>query len=228
MAKQAKKKKRKVGIGVFFTFVLAWTLMALILPLNEIWGLALATVISGLLAFVVGKRSAKKQIKLEEEMRKEEEALLNDNLSPIVTEANRALREMAKLYSNIKDADVKLKINELMRITDKIMQNAVADPDDITQTKKFLNYYLPTTIKLLHSYDRMSSQGIEGETLDKTMKNINEMLDEAIEAFKKRLDSMFENQALDIETDIEVMNTMLAREGLSSCKDFRVETQKGS
>ena len=68
----------------------------------------------------------------------------------------------------------------------------------------------------------MSSQGIEGENLDRSMKNINEMLDATIEAYKKRLDSLFENQALDIETDIEVMNTMLAREGLSGGKDFDI------
>ena len=59
------------------------------------------------------------------------------------------------------------------------------------------------------------------------MKNINEMLDQAIVAYKKRLDSLFENQALDIETDIEVMNTMLAREGLSGTNDFEV-LEKGT
>ena len=59
------------------------------------------------------------------------------------------------------------------------------------------------------------------------MKNINEMLDAAIEAFKKRLDSLFENQALDIETDIAVMNQMLAREGLSGEKDFKVSAGGG-
>ena len=68
----------------------------------------------------------------------------------------------------------------------------------------------------------MSAQGIEGENLDKSMKSINEMLDQAIVAYKKRLDSLFENQALDIETDIEVMNQMLAREGLSGGKDFEL------
>jgi len=115
---------------------------------------------------------------------------------------------------------VRMKINEIMRITDKICQDAIEDPSDIPQIKKFMNYYLPTTIKLLNSYDRMSAQGIEGANLDKSMKSINEMLDAAIDAYKKRLDSLFENQALDIETDIKVMNTMLAREGLAGNKDF--------
>jgi 5-bromo-4-chloroindolyl phosphate hydrolysis protein len=128
---------------------------------------------------------------------------------------------------SIKDPEVRQKINELMRITDKITQDAITDPSDIPQIRKFMNYYLPTTIKLLNAYDRMSSQGIQGENLDKSMKNINEMLDQAIVAYKKRLDSLFENQALDIETDIEVMNTMLAREGLSGTNDFEV-LEKGT
>ena len=124
---------------------------------------------------------------------------------------------------SIKDPEVRGKINEIMRITDKIAQDAISDPSDIPQIKKFMNYYLPTTIKLLNAYDRMSAQGIEGENLDKSMKSINDMLDTAIEAYKKRLDSLFANQALDIETDIQVMNTMLAREGLSGGKDFEVK-----
>ena len=92
-----------------------------------------------------------------------------------------------------------------------------------------MTYYLPTTIKLLNAYDRMDSQGIEGENIDKTMKNINEMLDAAIVAYKKQLDSLFANQALDIETDIAVMNAMLDREGLSDKKDFNIrEEPKGA
>ncbi len=144
-------------------------------------------------------------------------------VDPIVEEGNRALSEMGRLYMSIKDSNIRVKINELMRITDKITQDAIADPSDIPQIKKFMNYYLPTTIKLLNAYDRMSSQGIEGENLDKTMKSIDTMLDDAIVAYKKMLDSLFANQALDIETDISVMNTMLAREGLSGVKDFDIK-----
>ena len=143
-------------------------------------------------------------------------------IDPVIAEGNRALSEMGRLYMSIQDPEVRQKINEIMRITDKITQDAIADPSDIPQIKKFMNYYLPTTIKLLNAYDRMSALGVQGENVDKSMKSINEMLDQAIEAYKKRLDSLFENQALDIETDIEVMNTMLAREGLSGDKDFEI------
>ena len=206
------------------SFALSWLALSFLLPLSEFWAIALcfllSALVSGLTSLIVRARRRKK------ERREQEEAEAN-SASPteadaIYLEGQRALKEMAKLYSSIREPDVRQKINELMRITDKIIQNAAVDPSDIPQTKKFMNYYLPTTIKLLHSYDRMSSQGIGGENLDKSMKNINEMLDAAIDAFKKRLDALFANQALDIETDIEVMNTMLAREGLSGGRDFEV------
>ncbi len=221
-----KKKKKKSGAGAIYAFAFTWIVLSLIFPLHELWGLASTLGISILISVIVAAASSGKKKKAEEteKKQKEEAAKISygPELDPIIQEGNRALCEMGRLYASIKDVEVRKKINELMRITDKITQNVVADPSDIPQTKKFMNYYLPTTIKLLHSYDRMSSQGIEGENLDKSMKNINEMLDAAIDAFKKRLDSLFANQALDIETDIQVMNTMLSREGLSGGKDFDI------
>ena len=132
---------------------------------------------------------------------------------------------MGRLYLSIKDPEVRVKINEIMRVTDKIVQDAIADPTDVPKIRKFLNYYLPTTIKLLNHYDRMGKVGIEGENIDKSMKSIEEMLDAAISAYKKQLDSLFADQALDIETDIAVMNAMLDREGLSDKKDFDIREE---
>ncbi len=198
----------------------------------KLWALLLSVGVCSFVSFLLGKSAARKEQAEEQEQPKKQESVkaaaapekksYGPEIDPIIEEGNRALREMGRLYMSIKDPDVRTKINELMRITDKIAQDAIADPSDIPQIKKFMNYYLPTTIKLLNSYDRMSAQGIEGENLDKSMKSINEMLDAAIVAFKKRLDALFENQALDIETDIEVMNKMLAREGLSGEKDFNI------
>lgn len=138
----------------------------------------------------------------------------------IIADGNRAISEMGRLYASINNPEVKRKINDLMRISDKIIQDSIHDPSDVPQIRKFLDYYLPTTIKLLNAYDRMDAQGIQGENIDGTKKNILEMLDTAIAAFEKQLDSLFANQALDIETDIDVMNTMLKREGLSGGSEY--------
>jgi hypothetical protein len=143
----------------------------------------------------------------------------------IISEGRLAMREMGRLYSCIRNPEVRKKINEIMSVSDKIVRDAIHDPSDVPQIRKFLNYYLPTTIKLLNAYDRMSEQGIEGENISGSMSRIEEMLDTAIAAYKKQLDSLFANQALDIETDIRAMNGLLAREGLGGksfldLKDF--------
>ncbi|MDO4990212.1 MAG: 5-bromo-4-chloroindolyl phosphate hydrolysis family protein [Eubacteriales bacterium] len=227
----AGRGNRKFKIAPLLGFGLSFAGLAAALPMQKLWAILLTAAVSGLIAFLLGRSSAKKeQKKQQEELAKAREQAkaaaakksYGPDVDPIIAEGNRALSEMGRLYMSIKDPEVRQKINEIMRITDKITQDAIADPSDIPQIKKFMNYYLPTTIKLLNAYDRMSSQGIEGENLDRSMKSINEMLDQAIVAYKKRLDSLFENQALDIETDIEVMNTMLAREGLSGGKDFDI------
>ena len=133
----------------------------------------------------------------------------------VVNEGQRAHRELEHLYATIPDLAVKAKIRELIDVSDKIMEDAKADPSDVPQIRKFQEYYLPTTIKLLNAYDRMGAQGIQGENISGTMQSIEEMLDTSIAAYKKLLDSLFANQALDVETDIKVMNTLLQREGLA-------------
>ncbi|MCI7741049.1 MAG: 5-bromo-4-chloroindolyl phosphate hydrolysis family protein [Clostridiales bacterium] len=228
-----KQKKKKKSVSPIYTFALTWLVLSLIFPLHKIWGLLITVALCSFTAFIAGRISAKRRSKEEAAEQQERQAeekqaqprkkSYGPEIDPILEEGNRALSEMGRLYMSIKDVEVRQKINEIMRITDKITQDAINDPSDIPQIKKFMNYYLPTTIKLLNAYDRMSAQGIEGENLDKSMKNINEMLDAAIVAYKKRLDSLFANQALDIETDIEVMNTMLAREGLTGGSDFRIK-----
>lgn len=222
-----------LGAGLFvgawvLAAVMGWTTVIKILVVLTSAGAA-----GGLAALIARGRAKRKARKLEKELQKQAKnnpavkaapvkKSYGPEADPIIQEGNRALSEMGRLYMSIKDPEVRQKINEIMRITDKITQDAITDPSDIPQIRKFMNYYLPTTIKLLNAYDRMSAAGVEGENIDKSMKNINEMLDAAIVAYRKRLDSLFENQALDIETDIEVMNTMLAREGLSGNKDFDI------
>ena len=231
------KNKSKIWPVLFAgVFVGAWVLAAVMgwtLALKILTVLTSAGAAAGLVALILRGRAKSRARKLEREKRMQEKLnptakaapqrkSYGPEIDPIIEEGNRALSEMGRLYMSIKDPDVRRKINEIMRITDKITQDAISDPSDIPQIKKFMNYYLPTTIKLLNAYDRMSSQGVRGENLDKSMNSINEMLDAAIVAYQKRLDSLFENQALDIETDIEVMNTMLAREGLSGTRDFDI------
>ena len=77
-----------------------------------------------------------------------------------------------------------------------------------------MNYYLPTTLKLLNAYDRMDSTGVSGANIDGTKGKIEDMLDTVCVAFSRQLDALYGEEALDISTDIKVMEQMLQQEGI--------------
>ncbi|MEI3078453.1 MAG: 5-bromo-4-chloroindolyl phosphate hydrolysis family protein [Oscillospiraceae bacterium] len=93
-------------------------------------------------------------------------------------------------------------------------------PQDMGQIRQFLNYYLPTTIKLLEQYVVLQNQGMRMGNIDEGMKKIEDMLDKVIVAFQRQLDGLsLEGAAVDITADIQVMEQMMASEGLTG-KDF--------
>jgi hypothetical protein len=215
------RKKSFRGVAPIYAFGAAWLAYALIFPLYRMGHLVLALAVSLVVGFVVGlavrKRKASEEPTPEPEVEKAQPQPAKSygpEVDAIIADGKLAMKEMGRLYSSIREPSVRSKINELMAVSDKIVRDAIDDPSDVQQIRKFLNYYLPTTIKLLNAYDRMSAQGIEGENISGSMARIEDMLDTAVAAYKKQLDSLFANQALDIETDIEVMNGMLAKEGL--------------
>ena len=217
-------KKRRGHVSPIYAIAAVWLLMSLAGPIYAIGRIITAVLLSAAAFFIVAaianyvdKRKGESEPQKEEKPaeKTEEEKKYSPEVQAIIDEGKRAQSELGRLYASIPDLAVKRKIRDIMEVADKIIEDAIEDPSDVPQIKKFLDYYLPTTIKLLNAYDRMGAQGIEGENISGTMKNIDEMLDTAIEAYHKLLDSLFANQALDIETDIEVMNTLLKREGLS-------------
>ena len=138
----------------------------------------------------------------------------NPEIDKLIAERERALGEMRRLNDTIEDAVISGQIDHLEDVTAKIIDAVVAKPAKLPQLRRFLNYYLPTTLKLLNAYDRMGSAGVEGANIDGTMGRIDAMMDKVVQAFDKQLDALFADEALDISTDITVLEQMLAREGL--------------
>ena len=127
---------------------------------------------------------------------------------------------MKRIRDSISDNAVKPKIDRLIELTDKIFADLKDDPNDYKMIKRCSNYFLPTTVKLLNAYDRMGEIDVNGENINATKQRITEILDTTITAYEKQYDALFANQALDIETDINVLENMLKKEGLSSGTDF--------
>ena len=139
----------------------------------------------------------------------------NPELDALIQDRDRAVSEMRRLNDAIEDPTLSAQIDHLEEITKKIIAYVVEHPQKLSQIRKFMNYYLPTTLKLLNAYDRMGSAGVSGTNIDGTMGKIETMMDTVTKAFDKQLDALFGDEALDISTDITVMENLLAQEGLT-------------
>ena len=126
-----------------------------------------------------------------------------------------AISELERLGNSISDVGVSADILRLQAVTQGILDHVGEHPEKLPQIRKFMDYYLPTTLKLLNTYDRMSAAGVDGENISSGMERISGILRTLVAAFEKQLDGLFGAEAMDITTDIDVLETMLAREGLT-------------
>ena len=138
----------------------------------------------------------------------------NPEIDALLDERSKAVSEMRRLNDSIKDAAISAQISHLEATTGKIIDAVVEAPSKLPQIRKFMNYYLPTTLKLLNAYDRMDSTGVSGANIDGTKGKIENMLDTICTAFTRQLDDLYGEEALDVSAEIKVMEQMLAQEGL--------------
>jgi len=144
----------------------------------------------------------------------EEKPTGNEELDRMIKDGNLAIREMKRLSETIRDEKLSADIVRLEDVCGKIFAQVKADPSRLPQIRKFMDYYLPTTLKILNAYDRMGAQGVSGENIDGTMQRVENMMGTIVAAFEKQLDALFGAEAMDISTDITVLENLMQREGL--------------
>lgn len=130
------------------------------------------------------------------------------------------LRNIRRANDQIADPVLTAKIDHLESITARIFRAVEEDPKKKDRISTFLNYYLPTTQKLLDSYAEFESAGIEGENLRQAKQRIEDTMDSIIKGFERQLDELYAADYMDVDSDIRVMETMLNRDGASVERDF--------
>ena len=209
---------KKVSVLPIYLVGIIWLGYALVFPLNAPLHYILCAGLS-FAAFVLGKAIWPDKVyqtpgaaeTKKEEAKKEEDP----KIAALRKEKDRAISELRRLNDAIPDEKISAQIDHLEEVTGKIIDHVIANPAKQPQIRKFMNYYLPTTLKLLNAYDRMDSAGVSGSNIDATKQKVETMLDTLCAAFDKQLDALFGDEALDISTDITVMENLLAQEGLS-------------
>ncbi len=133
-----------------------------------------------------------------------------------VIDDGRALIEDIKHVNDlIPGEDLSNKIRRLEEVGEKIFEYVEAHPEKLSQIKKFTEYFLPTTLKLADTYAKLDHQPIQGQNISSVKREIEETMDTIYDAFENLLDGLFEDVALDISTDISVLETIFAQEGLT-------------
>lgn len=164
----------------------------------------------------------KVQLRREEQQRekalREKEAREKAHLTPevrkIIEQGDWFVKKIRECNDAIPGEEISAKIYHMEMIVDKIFDRVEESPEQVSDIRRLMDYYLPTTIKLLEAYAQMDAQPIGGENIQTAKREIEATLDTLNEAFEKILDSLFQNTAWDVSSDITVLNTMLAQEGL--------------
>jgi len=208
----------------FYFAAVVWLIWGGLLPLYRGIHFLLAAVISAAAALAGSKLFPDKTYNMpqqpEPEKPEKPKSTGNAELDALLAERDKAISEMRRLNAAIEDPKISAQIDRLERDTKRIINLVVEKPEKLPQIRKFMNYYLPTTLKLLNAYDRMDDTGISGENIDSTKARVEKMMGTIVTAFDRQLDALFGDEALDISTDITVMENLLAQEGLSGAQPF--------
>ena len=131
----------------------------------------------------------------------------------------KILKELRRINDAIPDEEMSAKISRLETVSGKIFAQLKEDPDKLPQLRKFMDYYLPTSLKLLDTYAELDAQGVEGANISESKRRIEQSMDTLVTAFENQLDKLFQDDALDVSADIEVMEKMLYADGLAGDSD---------
>lgn len=231
--KQDMIEKYKPSNGRYWLTGIVCMLYALNGPLYR-WQDLITFVVVGAAAFFIGGKifkgkkyyvpaeSVQPEKKPEPEKKQEPKVEPQKKVSTGDPEVDKIIEEGYKYLHELRDVNIRIPDEVMTKRIDR-MEVASADifayiaehPEKAAEIRRFMNYYLPTTLKLLNSYDKLSRQRVKGENIQKTMFEIEGMMETIAGAFEKQLDSLFDDDALDIAADISVMESILKQEGLS-------------
>lgn len=144
----------------------------------------------------------------------------SDELESMISEGQDCIRRLRDMNDNIAGEEISAKLFRLENLLKEIFEGLKEHPEQAPQMKKFMNYYLPTTLKLVAAYEEFDDLSSQGEEIREAKAEIEKTLDTINSAFEELMNRMFRNTAYDVTTDAQVLQTMLAKEGLTMHKEF--------
>ena len=169
------------------------------------------------------RERVKEEYSIKQEKKEQVKAAQNDvvdeELAKAIATGKEYIQQIRKANDDIPGEEISRKLDRLETIISKIFVCVEQHPEKLAEIRKFMEYYLPITSKLVNAYKEFDSQPIQGENIRNSKKEIEATLDTIDLAFEKLLDSLYEDEAMEVASDISVLNALFAQEGLTK-KDF--------
>lgn len=156
------------------------------------------------------------QKRQEEQVRSQKaDSSLPPEVQEVIRTGDEFIRKIRQSNDAIPGQEISAKISHMEMLVDKIFDRVEQNPESVTEIRRLMEYYLPTTVKLLKAYEDLDGQPVQGENIITAKREIEKTLDTLNIAFEKLLDSLFKETAWDVASDVSVLNTLLAQEGLT-------------
>lgn len=203
-------KKRVIRSAIpIYLAALVWILFGMLLPMYKLSSILLAAGVS-IAVWLLSARFFPGRVVEEEEKPDSGDEEVNRQ----ILEGRENLRSLKEAADSISEETVTQPLMRMIGAGDKIFRALEKNPRDSQQIRKFMNYYLPTSVKLLEHYRTLSSAGA-GVNVQKSLKSIADSLNMIAEAFEKQLDRLYADDQLDINAEISALETMMAADGLT-------------
>lgn len=175
--------------------------------------------------FLAHKKAQMLESQKEQALEAPKEALPEPAAAPeeaarqMIAEGKSYIVQMEEIRAGIDDPEMQQDLIHLEKVTYNIFSYISRNPEKLNKIRRFMQYYLPTTVKLVHAYEELENQPVAGTNISTSKEKIKESMKTINTAFERLLDELFQKDALDIHSDLIAMETMMARDGLGG-KDF--------
>ena len=209
-----KKKKWKSLVGSLIAAGAVFALYSSLFKLNQVSDFLIGgglAVLAGWLAYQMGMGldTSKKA-----PVQKSIPVTGIESVDQLVRHGQEMIAQIRDENSQIPDPVLSKKIDELEAISNQIFLTVTDKPEKAPQIRRFMDYYLPTVLKMLTNYRKLGEREVTGENAEKTKKSVEGAMDIVLEAFTKQHDQLYQRDMLDVTTDISVLETLMKQDGL--------------
>ncbi len=216
-----KTKRIKSAIPIYGCAAL-WLLLGLVCPgmLLKLWFLLVAVALSAGVYFALSKLFPGREVEVRDRANSGDR-----NIDALIEEGRKQLDNLKAANAAIPEADISQKLERMTKAGEQILQVLEKDTSQAQAVRRFMNYYLPTADKLMANYRLMRETKNPGENIERAMKAVENSLGMIADAFEKQFDNLYKDRTLDVETDIDVLETMMASDGLTDLGGAQAKRQ---